>query len=266
LKRVLSALAILLTLPVAIRAETPVFSVERNLVVFQQAMRRSFDFREDLAPLDPVMADACCTVKPGQPITLVRGSQVVGIGVVDAIIAGLVRRAGGDELVYFTVTGMPDSLTIDSGPPMGLRTRAGYDLYIAATTPVTVLPLPAESWSDPDTFNSVMHQLFADDVLAGPRTMVGGAIDVRGYEGTRILASVPAQGAWCLDFACITAPAWAKSINLRGKLDRLLEVNGVVYVVMVDCLPGTGAWGFWIQEVRPDGSVLEVHTDTSWST
>jgi hypothetical protein len=274
-------------------AQDPIFSIERNLVIGTQAPNRSLTYRADLAPLDAATADTCCALRTGQAVTLVRQDRVFAGGTVGAIIAADVPRAGWDHLVYFTVVGLPDSLAIETSPPTGERRYAGVDIYVAGAASVTVLPLPTSPWADADSLLAMMPRLlagatlhdgdFPDDAFERPRLdpwldadratawvlahaeLMAGNVEAPGFAGVRLLATEPGARS-CLDFVVLDGPGWPRPVDLEGRLDRLLMIDGVVYVVVVDCQSGTGMWGFEIHAVRPDGSTRRVHADGSWQT
>ena len=108
-------------------SETASFSFWRILV----GISRQLEYQKELTPLSDEVAAQCCQVHPGQAITLVRGGRIVARGEVHQIFAALVPRSGDDRMLFFSVSGVPDSLNVASGPPaFPERESSTHDLYV----------------------------------------------------------------------------------------------------------------------------------------
>lgn len=104
----------------------------------------------------PLEDDAIAEVGPVRPeraVTLVRNGRVVAHGRIDRIYAALVPRAGDDRMLYFTISGLPDSVGVSNGPPRFPDSNDNvYDLYIIGDARVEEYdPVPATRSALEDT-------------------------------------------------------------------------------------------------------------------
>ena len=96
-----------------------------------------FEYQKALTPLPSEVAAQCCSVHPGQALAIVRNGRIVASGEVDQLYAALVPRAGDDRMLFFSVSGLPDSVGVSSGPPPFPKPDAStHDLYVVGAVSV----------------------------------------------------------------------------------------------------------------------------------
>lgn len=288
-------------------AGAPVFSAWRNLPathVFAEldyVEPDTFDYRHAPAPLAGALADTCCAVRPGQPLTLVRAGAVVGHGRVDALFASREPCAGDSERAWFSAAGLPDSAGDGRLPPFA----APYvgdgphgsrpDLYIIGDVAV-------------ETYAPTPHQW-----LPG-RDRLAGILDEAAAQRLIHRTSFPRDRWWPTEGGRLPAPAWlpdlllregvlasfavtvgdgpplsVEVVRLRGGVDAgdgfvrvdgaglteasylgggvvcFLRVDGAPYLLLRECIPGTGMWGCFLYRLWPDRAPEPVLADGSWS-
>ncbi|MBK9305327.1 MAG: hypothetical protein IPM94_16065 [bacterium] len=139
--RIISAvLAVVVVIPIATAEseELPSFSVWRILA----EAPRGLEYREDQIPLEEGLASQCCSIRPGQSVTLIRGGKVFGPGTVEHLFASQVPRAGDDRMLYFSASGFPDSVGGYGGPPtFPRRSDVLYDLFVVGSRSVEAADL-----------------------------------------------------------------------------------------------------------------------------
>jgi hypothetical protein len=231
-------------------------------------------------------------VRPGQALTLVRQGKIVATGRVGRLYAADVPAAGDSYRAYFDAEGFSDSVvdgralpyeTPDSGP------NGRFDLYIVGDVVIT-------PWAPRERFWAVIH-----DELAA---VAAEAIDRRAFSTQNLPDSLRTPGAWptpaCLadfwfrtgtlteidvpfgdgsvaqiqsvrwsttsGFVRVASPRMHEPALLRGRIEYSLRVDGVPYLVMTDCVSGTGMWGYSVYRLWPDRAPERVLSDASWST
>jgi hypothetical protein len=278
---------------------TPVFSVWRNLVrhshVFadlEYATPDIPDYMHSPAPLPAALADTCCAVRPGQALALVRQGKVVATGRVGRLYAADVPAGGDSYRAYFDAEGFADSVvdgralpynTPDSGP------NDRFDLYIIGDVAITPCAPRERPWA-----------VIRDELAA----VAAEAIDRRAFSTHSLPDSLHTPGTWptpaCLadfwfrngalteidvplgdgsaariqsvrwyttsGFVRVASPRMLEPALLPGRIEYLLRVDGVPYLVMRHSVPGTGMWGYSVYRLWADRAPERVLNDASWST
>ena len=163
----LSACTAILFLPPVSTAygEQVSFSFWRNLVRDSQVLSQ-LEYQETLAPLSAEAARQCCAVRPGQKVSLVRGGEVVACGQVGQIFAATVPRAGDDRIVFFDVTGIPDTVGVSIGlPPFPKWRDSMYDLYVVGRVSVEEYKPPSAPWRKSTDLVEVAAEAIANRMI-----------------------------------------------------------------------------------------------------
>lgn len=283
-------------------AGNPVFSVWRNLpwthvyADLEYVEPDTLDYRHAPPPLAGALADTCCAVRPGLPLTLVRGGAVVGSGHVGALFASREPCAGDSDRAWFSATGLPDSAGDGRLPPFAAPEEGGPpDLYVVgaatveacAPTPFQWIPgreelatiladaaerhlihrtsFPSERWwptvgerlPAPDWLPDL---LLREGVLTTFEVAVGDGPPLA-VRAVRLRAGRDAGDG----FVRVSGAGMAEAANLAGGLVCFLRVDGAPYMLLRDHVPGTGMWGCDVYRLWPDREPQKVLSDGSWS-
>lgn len=254
-------------------------------------------------PLDDAGADTCCAARPGQALTLVRDGKVVALGRVGHLYAADVPTGAASQLVYFDAEGMPDSLVDGRESPYTApdhdRNRGGlFDLYVVGRTDVAACAPEPRAWDpSPDEMNAIVTAALArraihrgglpsslvqpgDEVDEAASACLAELLRTKGQLVAYPLASPDGRpvevqslshhgrtvGDYTdIDFVRVHGPGMAESVLIAGRLQYFIRVGDLTCMVLVDHLPGTGAWGYSIYALLAD-RVERLLSDSSWST
>jgi hypothetical protein len=287
---------------------SPVFSVWRNLSarhVFAEldyVAPDTLDYRHAPAPLDATLADTCCAVRPGQPLTMVREGEIVGHGRVGSLFASREPSGGDSDRAWFSAVGLPGTAGDGRTPPFAAPhadqapTGSRPDLYVVGD--VTVEPyapaphvwLPGRDRLDAILAEAADRHLIHRSSFPPDRwwPAVGDHLPVPAWlpdlllrEGILATYTVPVGSG---------PPLSVQSVRLRGGADAgdgfvrveganlpraaclgggivcFLRVDDAPYLLLRERIPGTGMWGCFVYRLWPDRAPEEVLADTSWST
>lgn len=261
------------------------------------------DYAQPPPPLSDASADTCCAARPGQPLTLVRDGQVVAIGSVGHLYAADVPSGAASQLVYFDAEGMPDSLVdgraLPQLAPYGDRPRSNsFDLYVVGRTDVAACAPEPRAWDpSPDEMKAIVaaglarraiHRGGLPSSLVQPGVEVDDAAatclaellrttgklsayplaspDGRPVEVQSLSLRVNTVGDYTdIGFVRVHGPGMAEPVLIAGQLQYFIRVGDLVCMVLVDYLPGTGAWGYSVYGLLAD-RVERLLSDGSWST
>ena len=188
-------------------------------------------------PLGDALADTCCAVRPGQALTLVREGQVVAQGRVGPLYAAAVPAGGESYRAYFDAVGFADSVVdgkaLPYNAPGSLPGRA-FDLYVIGDGVVTPFA-PEVHIRDANPAKLAEHWHGKVSVTEFEVPVGGGA-----RADIQVLRWWP-QPDPTHGVVRITGPLILKAAFVRGRLEHLLRVDDVTYIVMTDNVPGTGA-------------------------
>jgi hypothetical protein len=288
-------------------AGNPVFSVWRNLPwthVYSDldyVEPDTLDYRHAPPPLVGALADTCCAVRSGQPLTLVRGGIVVGRGRVGALFASREPCAGDSDRAWFSAIGLPDSAGDGRVPPFAapyaddVPSGSHPDLYVVgeavveayAPKPFVWIPgrdelvailaeaaerhlihrtsFPSERWwpevgghlPAPDWLPDL---LLHEGVLTSFELAIGDGLSLT-VQCVRLRAGRDAGDG----FVRVAGAGLAEAAYLGGGLAFFLRVDGSPYMLLRNCIPGTGMWGCRVYRLWPDRAPESVLSDGSWS-
>lgn len=296
-----AVITIVLAMSSSVFGQQAVFSFWGNLVRGEQV---STDleyghtlpaYDQKLPSLPAELAAECCSVRPGQTVTLIRGGIVVAHGVVDFIYAARVPRAGDDRTVLFGVTGMPDSVSAASGFPVfpGFGDRM-YDMYVVGDLSLEEYEPPVCQWNQDTDIVGVAAEALAYrvvDNLCFPELLGESRDPVTTLDPEAVAAAIRSEAA-LVEYAfpvagddSLTVQSMRRSyagghhgfvrvtcgprfgpVLIRGVLDYFIKVGGIPHMVMRDSKAGTGMWTYKVYRLEVDQEPVLVHADGSWST
>lgn len=238
------------------------------------------------------------SVRPDEPLFLLRGGRLAGTGRVGAIWRGWWPRAGDDRIAYFTPVGLPDSVVprVPAGEDFfPNREDPDYDFYVMGCTRIAVvlsdtLPVPPQldlhaavcglesrRTIDGREFQE-LRALDAEGRIVPPTTreladhLAGkGAfslLEVANQGGQRfdLLVCSPVPGRTGGSFVVVFGADGRRSGAIKGCLDTILEIDGGLHLVVRDGSYGSGAWGYGVYRLDELGTPILVHADGFWST
>lgn len=287
---------------------SPVFSVWRNLPASHVYAELGYvepdtlDYGHAPAPLDAVVADTCCAIRPGEPLALVRGGAIVGRGRVGALFASREPSGGDSDRVWFSAVGLPDAAGDGRRPPFAApysddgHKGARADLYVVGNVTVEPYAPAPHEWhpgrarlaailAEAARCHLIHRASFPSDrgwPVAGDHLPVPDWLpDLLMREGVLLSFTVPVgagpplsvyavrlrSGADAGDgFVRVEGAGLAEAAHLGGGIVSFLRVDGATYLLLREVIPGTGMWGCFVYRLWPDRAPEKVLGDASWST
>ncbi len=275
--------------------DAPAFSFWRNLPQMVSAYQ---EFGETLVPMDDVSARDCCAVKPGQKITLVRAGLPLGVGFVSDIFAAKIPRAGDDRMVFFDVSGLPDSLDAGSGPPAFARfSDPVYDLFVVGDFSVDQFSPESHLWDERGSIYETINEAVDRRVISRLElSAYYGATDGGGPISPDSLATEVIETCELVEFSILSpadetmtvqaisrrsenaargiTPRFVRvsfsgnsgHVLLGGTLDYFMKIDGKPYMVLRAGKYGSGGWGYSVYRLDFNRPPKRVYSDASWST
>ena len=278
---------------------TPVFSVWRNLARHSHVFAELEyvtpdipDYMHSPAPLPDALADTCCAVRPGQKLALVRTGYVVARGRVGRLYAADVPAGGDSHRAYFDAEGFPDSVVDGralpyNGPDSSPNGR--FDLYVVGDVAITPCAPRERAWEvTPDELAAVAAEVIDRRAISTHSLPDSLKTPERWPTPARLAAFWLRHGAltevevaladgsvvqvrtvrWdrTSGFVRVAGLRLPEPALLPGRIEYLLRVDGVPYLVMTHRVPGTGMWGYAVYRLWPDRAPERVLSDGSWST
>ncbi len=271
--------------------EQPVFCFWRNL---PERISVYQEIGETLVPLEPSIAEKCCSVHPGQNLTLIRSGKAVGTGQISDIFAANIPRAGDSRMVFFEVAGFSDSLNIGTGcPSFPRRNDSVYDMFVVGDLEIEELFPKRQQWSELLLLPPVLKEAASKNVISGLAllnmrdssgnpvrvtpdslgTSLNNLCDLSEYSvwaGNSSIVLIqtikPQSGSRFPSFVRVSYGQEPKHVLIPGVLDYFLKIEGVPYMVLRNGKYASGAWGYFIYRLNSSKPPERIHEDGSWST